>query len=349
LISKAPEPQDLLSLVRSGNAPPEIRRFAAKRLLPLEPVDQLHALLAVLFDEDAEIAAAAARTLRDAPPDEIAAFLQHSDPSGIELDAVARHSEDPFVLEQVVRHRNVADETLEDLARTATGAPQEALIVNQVRLLRQPGLIEALFENPALTLDGRRRLNEIREEFFEKQARRREAERARVEEEAARALAEEEGEAAEGVPAETAAEDPEASLNIGAAYRRIAVMTVAEKIDLAYKGSKEERRILIGDSNKLVGLAVLKARGLTLGEVELFASMRHLDDEIFRKIAQNREWMRKNSIVHALVKNPGVPLAFTLPLVKQLGMRELRGIIRDPNLPEGVRITARKLMVEKRR
>ncbi|MFN2387642.1 MAG: hypothetical protein ABR576_15405 [Thermoanaerobaculia bacterium] len=262
---------------------------------------------------------------------------------------MARHSEDPFVLEQVVRHRNVADETLETLARTATGAPQEALIVNQVRLLRQSGLIDALFANPALTLDGRRRLNEIREEFFEKQARRKEAERVRAEDEAAKAQAGDEAELAEGGSEGGAASDLEASINIGAAYRRIGVMTVAEKIDLAYKGSKEERRILIGDSNKLVGLAVLKARGLTLAEVELFASMRHLDDEIFRKIAQNREWMRKNAIIHALVKNPGVPLAFTMPLVKQLGIRELRGIVRDPNLPEGIRITARKLMLEKRR
>ena len=62
----------------------------------------------------------------------------------------------------------MADQTLEALARTVAGDPQEALIVNQVRLLRQPSLIDALFENPALTADGRRRLLEIREEFFER-------------------------------------------------------------------------------------------------------------------------------------------------------------------------------------
>lgn len=346
------EPRDLLSLLRAAQAPAEIRRFAAGRLLPLEPEDQIRALLAVLQDPDPEIGGMAAKTLRGSPPDELARFLQHGSPSGVELDAVARHSDDSFVLEQVVRHRNVADETLELLARTATGAPQEALIVNQVRLLRQPALIEALFENPLLTLDGRRRLKEIREEFFDKGTRRREAERMRVEQESTDATAAEEAAAEAAEAARTAPDVPEEegeSLDLAAAYRRITVMTVSEKIDLAYKGSKEERRILIGDSNKLVGLAVMKARGITMAEVESFCAMRHLDDDIFRKIALNREWMRKPNVVLALVKNPSVPIALTLPLVKQLGLRELRTIVRDPNLPEGIRITARKIVLEKRR
>ena len=73
------------------------------------------------------------------------------------------------------------------------GAPQEALIVNQVRLLRQPALIEALYSNPDLTADGHRRLDELREEFFEKGKRRKEQERLRREEEERRARQEAEG------------------------------------------------------------------------------------------------------------------------------------------------------------
>ena len=52
--------------------------------------------------------------------------------------------------------------------------------------------------------------------------------------------------------------------------------------------------------------------------------MRQLDDEIFRKIASNREWIRHPGVILALVKNPKVPLALTLPLVKHLTLRELR-------------------------
>ena len=313
----------------------------------------MRALLCVAADPDPEAAETARATFAETPPDEIARFLFRGRPTGIELDTVARYSEDHIVLEQVIRHKNVPDATLLALAPAVTGAPQEALIVNQVRLLRLPALIDALLENPKLTADGRRRLNEVREEFFEKETRRREAERARQEEEARPAAREAAGEAApeEGqAPAEPeAGEDLEASLNIGALYRRIAVMTVAGKIDLAYKGSKDERRILIADSNKLVGLAVLKSRGITVSEVETFCSMRHLDDELFRKIAERGDWLRKRGVVQALVNNPGVPITVTLPLVKHLGMRDLRSVMRDPNLPEGVRITARKLLMERRK
>src|SRR6185295_18174665 len=72
----------------------------------------------------------------------------------------------------VLQHRNVSDATLAKLARTVTGEPQEALVVNQARLLRNPELIDALYENPDLTADSRRMLNELKEEFFEKATRR---------------------------------------------------------------------------------------------------------------------------------------------------------------------------------
>ncbi len=348
-ISDPVEAEDLVSLLRSGQAAPEIRRFAARGLLPLDREDQMRALLAVIGDCDLEAAQAALETFRSTPPDQVLGFLQVGDPTATELDVIARHAEDPFVLERVVRLPSVTDQTLEALGRTASGAPQDALIVNQVRLLRNPALIEALFENPALTVDGRRRLNEIREEFFEKGKRRREAERAREEEEARRAL--EQAAEAEAAPAGVgvAPEGLEPALSGGVVYKRIATLTVSEKINLAYHGDKEERRILIGDSNKLVGLAVLKSRSLTANEVESFCYMRHLDEEIYRTIAGNREWIRKHAVALALVKNPKAALAITLPLVKHLPMRELKGIMHDPNLAEGLRITARKLLEEKRK
>ena len=46
--------------------------------------------------------------------------------------------------------------------------------------------------------------------------------------------------------------------------------------------------------------------------------------------------------------NPAVPLNITLPLVKYLGMRELRHVSRDRSLSEGVRTAARKILFDKR-
>jgi len=357
------EPKDLVSLLRTGDVPREIRQFAARGLLPLDVDDQVRALLAVIDDPEPETAAAAHETLAKTPPDTLSHFLRRGAPTGIELDLIARRTEDPFVLEQIIRNKNVADQTLEVLARTVSGAPQEALIVNHVRLLRKPSLIEALFENPDLTIDGRRRLLEVREEFFDKEARRKEAERLRLEEEAAAAAAagvvgvltaEEQAEvdaarAEDGTQLSLTEEQFRKLLTEGGIFRKIATMTVSEKIKLAYGGGKEERRILIGDSNRLVSQAVLKSRGLTLNEIESFCQMRHLDDEIFRTISGNRGWARKPAIVLAMVKNPKVPLAITMPLIRFVPLREIRLISRDPNLAEGLRTMARKTMEDKRR
>jgi hypothetical protein len=351
---RPPEALDLVSLLRGGDAAPEIRRFAARGLLPLDRDGQMRALLAVVEDSDPETAETARETLAKTPPDHFVVFLESADATGIEVDTIARFVDDAQVLERVIRHRNVDDQTLLTLARKVGGTAQDALVVNQVRLLRLPALIDALFENPDLSAESRRRLNETREEFFEKEERRREAEeRRRLEEAAAQAeaeRAEEEEETAEAgqAPGEEAALSEEDLLTTGALYRRIGVMTVQEKINLAYSGGKEERRVLIGDSNNLVGQAVLKSRGLTVNEVESFCAMRHLDDEIFRQIALKRDWMRQPAVILALVKNPSVPIAITLPLVKHLSIRNLKAVGKDPNLPEGIRITARKIILEKR-
>lgn len=356
------DPQDLVSIVRSADAPRDLRLFAARGLLPLERDDWMRALLAVLGDPDPEVAGSAVQTFAHLPPDDLVRFLEWGRPTTEEIETLSRHSDDHFVLERVIRHRGTGDATLLRLAATVTGAPQDALVVNQVRLLRQPALIEALLANPGLVDDGRRRLRELNEEFFEKVERRREQERLRREEE--ERLAREEAEGIVFADAADAAETAGGELDLGEAasaqaedfnsaslaqvYRRIAAMTVKEKVDLAQKGTKEERRILIGDINKLVSLAVLKCESLAQAEIETFCSMRHLHTEVFREIATTREWIKKPKIQIALVSNPAVPLNVTLPLIKFLGMRDLRNITRDRNLPEAVRTAARKILLEKR-
>ena len=77
--------------------------------------------------------------------------------------------------------------------------------------------------------------------------------------------------------------------------------------------------------------------------------MRNLDEELYRRIAKSREWMRKPAVVLALVRNPRVPLDISLPLLKRLATRELRGVFRDRNLAPVLRNSARNLLVARRR
>ena len=108
-------------------------------------------------------------------------------------------------------------------------------------------------------------------------------------------------------------------------------MTVSEKIKLAYAGGKEERRILVGDANKLVGMAVLKSRGITLERdrgVLPDAPSRRRDLPDHRGPGASGSGGRR--FILRLVKNPKVPLSITLPLVKQVPLRDLATDLARP-------------------
>jgi len=361
--------EDLLSLLRSREAAHEIREFAARGVLPLESDDRIRALFAVLKDPDPEIVTSARSTLAEFPPDVFTEFLRGERITAAEIEAVSTMTDDVLVMEQVVGHRNVSDGTLLKLARVLGGTAQDALVVNQARLLGNPSLIDALYANPDLSADNRRMLNELREEFFEKEQRRLDARRAR--EAAELEASQPDPEIASGsAPGASAAADldddsedsePSSSPPVSEAdpavagegaeeaYLRIMRLTVPERVKLALRGSKEERRFLIGDTSRMVAMAVFRSRGLTITEVESFCSMRHLDSEVFRAISRKRQWIRRPGILGALVRNPKVPLAISMPLVKRVSMRELVSIYKDRNLPEAIRSLAKRLYLQRRK
>src|SRR5439155_781798 len=87
------------------------------------------------------------------------------------LVLLMRASQDPGVLEALIRNRNVPDDAVTELARRADAAVQEIVVINQARILKTPEILDALLANPHLSPDARRRALETREEFFEKKAR----------------------------------------------------------------------------------------------------------------------------------------------------------------------------------
>jgi hypothetical protein len=92
----------------------------------------------------------------------------------------------------------------------------------------------------------------------------------------------------------------------------------------------------------------LKSPFLTDVELEAFASMRNVDEEVYRRMAAKADWVRKYAVVLALIKNPKVPPEVGMSLVKFLRLRDLKAVMNDRNLPEPVRIVARKLYLVKR-
>lgn len=128
---------------------------------------------------------------------------------------------------------------------------------------------------------------------------------------------------------------------------RIQRMTVSEKLQLALKGNKEIRSILIRDPNKDVALAVIENPKITDTEIELIVQSRNAPEEVLRTIAKNREWMKNYSIVNALVNNPKTPVGISLSLISNLKNRELYYIEKSRNVPSVLRITAKKLLTQR--
>ena len=345
-MSSEPSSRDesLLESILNRSGDTMLRLFGARGILPLTPEDRLRVFLATRTDPVPEIAREAQSSLERVSPDDWLHFLAVASVTTEQLDALASISRDSAVLEEVVRNRDTSDATLTRLAREAEGTVQEALVVNQARLLKSPEIIEVLLANPGLTADSRRRLLETLEEFFEKQARRDSV--AAAEEalaaEAAEVSTEETADTGEPAEEAGAAEEPEADEASGDLFQKLTYMTVSEKIQTALKGTREERRILIRDVSKIVVDSVLRCPKLNEAEVASFAGMRNIDEEVFRKIAATREWVKKYSIIQALVRNPKVPPDVSLGLVKFLRTKDLKLAAGDRDLSEAVRVSARK-------
>jgi len=129
--------------------------------------------------------------------------------------------------------------------------------------------------------------------------------------------------------------------------QRISRLSAAEKIGLALKGNQEERLLLIRDSNKLVARAVLQSPKLTDAEIEAYASMKSVTEEVLRLITMNRAFMKSYAVVRALVNNPRAPIDITLPLLNRLNERDLKGLMLNRNVAEVVRGMATKMVKQR--
>jgi hypothetical protein len=124
-------------------------------------------------------------------------------------------------------------------------------------------------------------------------------------------------------------------------------MKTGEKIRTALLGNKDERGILIRDSSKAVSSLVLRNPKLTDPELEAWSQMRNLDSELLRKIGSTREFVKKYTVVHHLVKNPKTPSPVSLNLLKLLREIDLRNIARDRNIPDLIRRQAKRIYDQK--
>src|SRR5580693_9373040 len=160
---------------------------------------------------------------------------------------------------------------------------------------------------------------------------------------------------AEPAPVEKAAEAPKAVLPTKPpeatkrvnTVQKINALDVKGRIQLALKGSKEERSILVRDGTKVVALAVLEAPKLSDGEVEKFASQKNVLEAVLRQIPLKRRFMKNYKVVRNLVSNPRTPLDLGLGLMKNLLSQDLKNIANNKEISETIRKLAMKMFQQK--
>ena len=130
-------------------------------------------------------------------------------------------------------------------------------------------------------------------------------------------------------------------------FQKINSLDVKGRIQLALKGNKEERSILIRDGTKVVALAVLEAPKLSDGEVEKFASQKNVLEAVLRQIPLKRRFMKNYKVVRNLVGNPRTPLDLGLGLMKNLLTQDLKNLSANKEVSETIRKLALKMYKQK--
>ena len=348
----------IVSRILDGTAPQQARAAAARGALPIPRTELVRLFVFLLKDDDAAIRKDAAASLSGLDDNalndvfgpglctpEVFTYFSHS--------AIA--AGDGELAGRVAYHPDAPAEALEILAGSGNPEILALLLTNQDRLLANPVLMDLLLANPELRPDQRSWIHETRA-------------RAERQAEGKPAVAEKEGPAADPDEQDITIEDVARILNVDigelmtaseiaggdefqqvdasdeirGAYQKIMTLNTAQKAILAMKGGREERTILIRDTNRVVALAVMKNPRMPDGEVESIAGMRNVHEEVLRTIGANREWTKNYSVALALVRNPRTPPGISTNFIVRLNNRDLKFLSKDKNVPEIIRRMAKK-------
>ncbi len=301
-------------MFRTGRATIERKLAACTGALSLEPADHAEILALLSTDPDERIAERSGNALLALPPADFAAALARSDAAPQLFEYCAKHfANKPEIAEVLLAHPGCPPHALALAVAHLPADTVHAIADNLDLLSLRPEIAFVLLSSPAINADQRRNLEEL----------------------------------GQGAPDAAALEEAVKDAEPDFAKRqsllvRLSRMRVVERVQLAIKGGREERLALIRDPCRVVQRAVLQSARLTEREVESFASMANLGEEVLRGIAANRKFRRNYMVIKNLASNPKTPVDISLHLVPHLHTADLRMLGANKNVPETVRTVALK-------
>src|SRR6202790_1185682 len=283
----------------------------------LAPADRAEILVLLSTDADEVVAQQALEALRSQPVEAFVEALKRSEALPAIFEYASQHLVGkPAVAEATVQNRNCPSRFITPHVPQLSAMSVQALMDSLDRVSDSAELAAALLKSSSATADNKRVLQELL------------GPETPVDEKALmEALME----------AEPDAERRQTLL------QRLAKMSVSQRVQFAIKGGSEARRTLIRDSNKVVQRAVLQSPRLTDQEIEAFAAIANLTDEILRMIASNRKFRKNYTVVRNLLNNPKTPLDCSLHMLPMLNAADLKRLTMNKNVPETLRTTALKL------
>jgi hypothetical protein len=365
----------MIELMKQSAVPANVMRSACKGALALPPAEMIEILVYLtttpLFGEEARMTLASW--------DEAACRGVCSDSaSPHEVLEYFLHNRRPRLMPALLDNPAIPESALLDIAQEHSAESVQLLLATQ-RAKASPKVLEALASNPVLMPSQTQQVRELRETIPEPPAESGDdAEHdqvvAQFMAEHAEEIAAEEGKefrlvedpdgeapAVETTPVEDepapAAASPAAVKTARktetteriSPLQKIARLTVGERVQLAIKGNKEERFILVRDGSKVVSTAVLESPKVNEREVEVFASLKNVHESVLRGIAGKRKYMKVYAVVRALANNPRCPLDVHLTIVKNLLNMDLRSLSTNKNISDTVRKVAHKLFLDRTR
>jgi hypothetical protein len=335
----------LLKNLLDGNVPKNVRLLAAAGLVPLPAGEMLRALVCLACDPDPEVSRKAASTLEEIPEAEIVSQLQSPECSPEVIDHFTA-SQSTGIQEAIILNPATSGTAVAGMASGLCATLLELVLYNRTRIMAFPEILDAIRRNPAATPRILGQLTEIETEFFGGKKQSYTAVAEEPAESPSPALAESATEAApedlilEGLPL-----DPEERET--AILLRIGGLTVSQKIRLSLTGSRETRAVLIRDANREVTRSVLQSPKVAPAEVEGFAAMRSVGEDVLRQISASKAWTKSYSLIHNLIQNPKTPAMISQRLMIRLLAKDLAAIARNREVSEAVRRHAERLIKQR--
>jgi hypothetical protein len=311
---------ELVEALRHGRATRERKIAVCTGGAHLSAADRAEILAVLAHDADEVVANRAQDALLSQPMESIVEALARETALPALFAYAAKNLADKRGIgDAMVRNKNCGAEYLVPVVRSLSTESIQILMEELDRVSESPALAGALEHSNSVTTEQKMQLHELRGTAID-----------------------------HGALAEAALE---AEPDLGkrqTLLQRLATMTVAQRVQFAIKGGAEARRTLIRDSNKVVQRAALQSPRLTEQEVEAFAAMSSLTDEILRLIAKNRNFRKNYVVVRNLMNNPKTPLDVSLHMLPILNALDLKRLCTNKNIPETLRSTANKLQLQRK-